>query len=68
MHSLPLPYGTSGLDRSSGAMSVRPGSLRDARNVALRAGKAEVRRGMVQTAALPARDGAACTSIPLLET
>ncbi len=65
MPTLSLPLG-SGLDRASGAMAVRPGSLRDARNVYLRAGKAEVRRGMLYTATLPDQGGHLCSFIPLL--
>lgn len=66
MPSLVLPFGTAGLDRFSGEVVARPGSLRDARNVFVRGGRIEARSGMVVTATLPDQGGAACTHIPLL--
>lgn len=66
MQSITLPFGSIGLDRLTGEMAARPGSLRDARNVIMRGSKIEVRRGMVVTATLPEQGGASCTHIPLL--
>lgn len=41
-----------GLDRAAGTMAVRPGSMRDLRDVVLGQGKVRVRDGMVATAEL----------------
>lgn len=68
MQTLALPFGSAGLDRLSGAMAARPGSLRDARNVIVGAGgKIKVRQGMEEVATLPNQGGHPCTHIPLLE-
>lgn len=66
MQTLPLPFGTAGLDRYTGEMAVRPGSLRDGRNVFLRGSRIEVRAGMALASTLPNQGGSVCSHIPLL--
>lgn len=66
MQTLPLPFGTAGLDRYTGEMAVRPGSMRDARNVFLRGSRIEVRAGMDATSTLPDQGGSVCTHVALV--
>ncbi|MFW6199663.1 MAG: hypothetical protein ACOC8K_03735, partial [Gemmatimonadota bacterium] len=44
---IPLVFG-SGLDRETGVMAVRPGSVQDVRNVYFRRGKLLLRKGLVE--------------------
>lgn len=67
MKTTTLPFGTAGLDRYTGEMAVRPGSLRDARNVRVRGSKLEVRKGMSTAITLPDQGGHPCTHVVLLE-
>lgn len=66
MQSVALPFGVAGLDRVSGVLAVRPGALRDARNVVVRHGEVTLRRGMAVAATLPDQGGDPCTHIPLI--
>lgn len=67
MPSLTLPFGTAGLDRLSGEMAARPGSLRDVRNLLLRGARLQVAPGAVVTAVLPEQGGEPCAHVCLLE-
>ena len=61
-----LPFG-AGLDRYTGVMSVEPGSLEDLLNTRPLRGKLQARRGMVLRSTLPDQNGAACSSVPLIQ-
>lgn len=56
---LRLPFG-GGLDRSTGALVVRPATFEDLRDVYLSEGRAEVRRGMLATVTSPDDDAVVC--------
>jgi hypothetical protein len=57
-----LPMGM-GLDRATGRTVIRPGAMRDLRNVYLFDGKILVRRGMEETATFVDDEGDPCTHI-----
>ena len=61
-----LPFG-AGLDRYTGVMAVEPGSLEDLLNTRPLRGKLQARRGMVLRSTLPEQNGAACSSVPLIQ-
>ena len=62
---LPMVYG-EGLDRETGVMATKPGSMEHLKNVILYQGKAQIRRGMYPAASLPDEGAAPCTAVVLV--
>lgn len=60
--TVPIPFGP-GLERETGIMAVRPGSMEDVRNVLFRRGKLVLRKGHQSTLTFTDKNGTAVTHI-----